>query len=358
MKLTILYKRILSFFILFIAFSPSNIFSKEIEFIRSKENEEINLNLKVSNNEINLQNSQYILGPGDQIFLFFYDDNNLSGELTILNDGNIYPPLIGPISINGLTVNQALNKIKKEFSKELIKPQIQIKITKRRPLVVSVIGEVKSPGIYELNDNKLRVVDAIQSAGGITQTANIKVVKIKRRLPGNNIEYKITSLNLKDLILKGDMSQNLYLFDGDIIDVKESLSMPDEDSKLAATNLNPQKIEVYILGEVKKPGLTTLKPSTPLSNGILSAGGLDSMRSKKTNIELIRLNRNGTIERKKYKLNYSKNISNRNNPPLRDGDTIVVKRNNFTKTTDAIGAVAEPFRDVVSVFSLFKLIND
>ena len=343
--------------VLFSILFPSSVYSN-VEESLNNDNKKINLKLKVSSNKETLQNNLYILGPGDKLYLYFNDLDNLSGDLTIFNDGNIYPPLIGPININGLTVNQALIKIKKEFSRELIEPQIQIRVIERRPLIVSIIGEVIRPGIYELSKDQLRVVDAIQKAGGITQSANIKSVMIKRKLPGKEFEYKNTSLNLKNLILKGDMSQNIYLFDGDIIEVKKASEMPEESLKLASANLNPQKIEVYILGEVKKPGLTVLNPNAPLTSAILSAGGLNYVRSKKSNIELIRLDRNGTIKRKKYKLNLSNNISNKNNPPLRDGDTLIVKRNNFTKTTDTIGAVATPFRDLVSVYSLFKLIND
>ena len=66
------------------------------------------------------------------------------------------------------------------------------------------------------------LVKAIQKAGGITQSANLKEVELIRLLPGNKNEYKTTKLNLINLIFKGARNNNPFLFDGDIVKLKKS----------------------------------------------------------------------------------------------------------------------------------------
>ena len=91
-------------------------------------------------------------------------------------------------------------------------------------------------------------------------------------------------------------------------------------------------------------------------HGILAAGGPNIWRSNFGNVELLRINRDGTAIKKKYRLDLSQNYSEENNPILNDGDSIWIKRNNFAKATDTLGEISRPVRDLVSIWSIFKII--
>jgi polysaccharide export outer membrane protein len=72
----------------------------------------------------------------------------------------------------------------------------------------------------------------------------------------------------------------------------------------------------------------------------------------------VRINRNGTATRQLITIDYNQGVSGLRNPPLRDGDTVVVNRSNFAVATDALDAVTTPITGLVSVWGLVRLIQD
>ena len=234
-----------------------------------------------------LQEDAYILGPGDVLDLKLFDAEELSGGLAVLNDGSVPLPLVGS-AVSGLTLQQATLLVKQLMSKELLRPDLQLRVVKPRPIRVALVGQVERPGIYSLTTNEMgqteggpgnrlnglpTVVDAIQKAGGITQSANLRGVVLQRRLPGtqNELSYKQAKLNLLDLILDGNQSQNPFLFDGDTIRIRKAEEIPEQAVELAAANLSPQLISVNVIGEVNNPGRLELPASTPLVQ-VMAAG--------------------------------------------------------------------------------------
>ena len=203
------------------------------------------------------------------------------------------------------------------------------------------------------------VVDAIQKAGGITQNANLRGVLLQRRLPGTESEfsYKQAELDLLDLVLDGNQSQNPFLFDGDTIRIREAEETPAEAVELAAVNLSPQVISVNVIGEVEKPGRVELQANTPLVQAVLAAGGPKNWRASTGNVELVRINRNGSATLKKFRIDLGEGASNERNPPLRDGDSVKVNRSTLARASDAINAVSQPLGGLVQIWTLFRLIN-
>ena len=88
--------------------------------------------------------------PFEYINIKFLNDENLSTRVKILTDGSITLPLVDPIFVSGLTIKEATKKIVLAMSSEIIKPIVQITIDTFRPIRVSVIGEFKNPGIYNI----------------------------------------------------------------------------------------------------------------------------------------------------------------------------------------------------------------
>jgi polysaccharide export outer membrane protein len=225
------------------------------------------------------------------------------------------------------------------------------------------VGEVKRPGSYIISPqgqtNQILVGDAglanggaatqwptitqaIQSAGGITQLANLRQVQIRRPLPDGS--EQLVDLNLWELLRTGRLNQDITLRDRDtlIIPKAETIS-PDEALLLGSASFAPATIRVNVVGEVTAPGTVEVSPNTSLNQALLSAGGFDRRRARTSRVDLIRLNTDGTAVRRTVPVNLAAGINEETNPSLRDGDTIVVGRSGITGVRDFVDDVFGPF---------------
>lgn len=320
-----------------------------------------------------LQDDAYLLGPGDRLELKLFDAPELSGPLDVLNDGTASVPLIGSVRLTGLSLSQASSWLTKLYGRQLLRPQLLLKVVTPRPIKVALVGEVERPGLYSLTTSETAqteggpsstisglptVVDAIQKAGGITLNANLRDVTLQRRLPGDLPRFKQATLDLLALLQRGDQLQNPYLFDGDTIRIGKAEQPVAEAIELAAANLSPKQINVNVVGEVVRPGTVPLMANTPLVQAVMAAGGPNTWRASKGNVELVRINRNGTATRERFTLNLSQGASNQRNPPLRDGDTVIVNRTGLAVASDSINAIGQPLTSMANVFALIRLLNN
>lgn len=337
------------------------------------------INNKSDNQEIikkkknNLSKDFYILGPGDLLAIKFVGIDELSGNFLIMRDGNIQLPLLGTKNINGLTLDNARKKLIELYKDDLISPEIDLTLANARPLRVSLIGEVQRPGSYTFTEgegsnvvNSLSagtsingfqtVVDAIQKAGGLTFDADISKVKLYRKLPGDNGELKKTELDLLNMIKTGNQTNNPILFDGDTIYIDK---VDDNNNILEKTpnNLIPETIKLNVIGEVSSPGIYQVDAKTQISQAVLIAGGPKNWRYK-DKIQLLRVNRNGSVDVKQISFNKQGLSKNIDNIALRNGDIIRVHTNLFGKSSDALSTFLPPIRDIYSLYGVYKLIND
>lgn len=323
-----------------------------------------------------VRNSEYILGPGDELYLRFFGAKDFSGEVNIINDGTISIPIIGDTFVSGLTKKMAEEKIEKLLEPHLIQKDVQVLIINPRKIKVAVIGEVVNPGIYSMTEEETSftfiedslnpitikgvptLVDAIQKSGGLTNTADITNVLIKRKLPSKKeiSSYKLAYSNLVKLVENGDFDQNPVLFDGDVITVKKEIS----SKKVAYKNwgnLSPYKIDVIVTGEVVNPGLIKIPSSSSLQKVILAAGGPKNFRAKKNNIKILRENDEGNYIIENYNFKLTSNLKKEDLPIIKDGDVVFVDSNNIAKTGDAIKLITSPFFGMHETLKFLKLLN-
>ena len=324
-----------------------------------------------------IQTNKYILGPGDIIQINLLNEPELSNKFEVLVDGKINLPLLGEILVKGLTLNSAAEKIENLYKKEILSPRVSLFLVKKRPIIVSIIGEISTPGIYKFEGKKNitnnensnlvpmsgnvenpTIVNAIQEAGGFTKSANLKDVIVKRKLPGQSSEYKSASLNLLDMLLNGDLSQNIYLYDGDVIEIKRFANKNNSTIQFKNSNLAKQNIDIYVVGEVANPGMLKVKSQTTLASAILAAGGPNNNRANYSNVELIRANENGSLEYKKYKLDFKTISSISSNPTLQDKDIIRVKRSAWASTIDQIDSATKPIQSIAPILTLIQILDD
>ena len=241
------------------------------------------------------------------------------------------------------------------------------------PISINIVGEVNRPGPYTLNAEEVKSEDltdqlkvdntsqtedstsqpnksptfstlttAIRFAGGLTGKADIRNIEVRRTLHSG--EKQTITANLWELLQTGDFNQDLLLQEGDMIVIPTAQTIDVEESiQVGAASFSPNSINVNILGEVKKPGVQQLSPNTTLQQAILAAGGFNHVRATKNEVELIRLNPNGTVIRSSIKVNFAAEINESNeNPYLLNNDIIVVKRNSLSRAGDFVSTLSDP----------------
>jgi polysaccharide export outer membrane protein len=191
----------------------------------------------------------------------------------------------------------------------------------------------------------------IQLAGGITPMADIRNIQVRRRTQTFN--EQMIKIDLWELLQSGDISQDLIMQEGDTIVVPQVSQLNlEEATEIATANFAPNQIEVNVVGEVKAPGVVAVRPNTSLNQALLAAGGFNETRAEKTNVDLIRLNSDGTVSTRTIEIDFSQSINEQTNPLLQNNDVVVVHRSNLAEFTDPFRELLVPANTVLSVFTI------
>jgi polysaccharide export outer membrane protein len=342
----------------------------------------------------------YILGPGDSLQVELLDIPELSGTFSIGPDGTVYLPRLRALYVEGLTVEELRYFLTQQFKAYVKKPQLYVRPVGYRPIRIYVGGEVRRPGYYTLRglevfqdegqdssqqvaqslkptepstglqpprtgtaapalgntaeSNKQAfptVFDAIRAAQGISPFSDLAKVQVTRKQPLSSGGGRIrTNLNFLSLITEGDESQNIRLFDGDVVSVgKSPVVLRDQLIRAGRTNLSPQFINVFVTGRVNTPGAITLQQGSSLNQAISVAGGVKLLKGK---VEFLRFLSDGKTDRRTF--NYSANApsDNYSNPILAAGDIIRVNDSALSAGVGALNEVAAPLLGIYSIYAL------
>ncbi|MBT9312474.1 SLBB domain-containing protein [Leptothoe kymatousa] len=426
-------------------------------------------------------NDVYLLGPGDQLSIDVFNVPEYSGEQQVLANGTINLPAVGQLSVVGLTLPQAEKAIGELYRAKVRYPRITLSVLTPRPLRIAISGEIYRPGVYTLSVDELgqfpTLVNAIQLAGGITQVADTRQVRVQRK--GINGQLREVVSDLSALIGEGDLVQDISLRDGDsiaivqadAIDLKESSQIavsnlatdaeeaisvfvvgevfrpgtynyasrptssqsvtvgdtssntvqqpgrltvtralrlaggikpladlrqvevkrttragdsrtiqldlwqlvtagegsqdmvlqagdtivvptadeatPEQVGLLTATNLSPDTIAVNVVGEVERPGAVAVAANTTLNQAVLAAGGLN--RRAQQQVELIRLNPNGTVTQRTIDVDLSQGLNPDGNPIMQHNDIVVVDPSTTARLSDGLNTLLGPFLEILPV---------
>jgi polysaccharide export outer membrane protein len=160
--------------------------------------------------------TEYRLGPEDVIHVFVYKEADLSTEVVVRPDGKVSLPLIGELVASGKTTVQLQGELKQNPSQYVSDPIVNVIVKEVNSAKVSVLGEVKNPGMYKIL-NKATILDAIALAGGFTEYAKRDKVTLIRNGPtGESQRY---TLNIDELIKKS-RTDLFYVFPHDKIYVQ------------------------------------------------------------------------------------------------------------------------------------------
>ncbi len=291
----------------------------------------------------------YRLGPGDVVRITIFDLPDYSGEYQILVDGSLTLPRIGRVILAGLTLEEAGQLLTDRFSANFIQPITTVALTKARPLRLAISGEITRPGSYNLAvaEGALypTVTDLMKEAGGITQNADLRNVRVSRRQDTG--QPQTLTLDLWDLILKGDLGQNITLRDGDSVVIPKTTIRASELADLVAANVSPDVMRVGVVGEVRSPGVMEVPPNTSLNQALLRAGGFNPQRARRGSVRLLRLNPDGTATDRRIKIDFEAGINEQTNPLLRPNDVVVVGRSSAASFGDAMESILSPLARVI-----------
>jgi polysaccharide export outer membrane protein len=245
--------------------------------------------------------TNYTLGGGDLVRVNVFEVPEYSNEYQIPPGGAINLPLIGSVSVLGLTTEQAADEIARRFSRFLKRPLISVNLLSPRPINVFVAGEVTRPGAYTLslqggagNNPGVQyptVLSALTTAQGVTQSADITQVQLRRRL-GRGPEQVVT-LDLKDLTRTGRLPQDITLRDGDTILVPTATTFNLADARntsaasFAADPTRPRT--VVVTGEVRRPGSYLVTTSGDAGGGGIGGNAQQSITGLPTLTRAIQL---------------------------------------------------------------------
>ena len=198
----------------------------------------------------------YKLGPGDEVIIDIYGANQATIKDVISSEGSITVDILGPIYLNGKTIDEANAFLRKKLStiyagldsNEESQTDIVLSLGETRSITINVLGEVETPGTYTLS-GFATAFHALYSAGGIKDPGSIRKIRVTRR------GKTISTIDAYDFIMNGNSQSNIRLEDGDAVIVP------------AYSNL------VKLDGQVKRPMYFEMKEGETMQNLLDYAGG-------------------------------------------------------------------------------------
>ena len=209
--------------------------------------------------------TQQTISPGDQLNVQVYGQQTLSETVTVLPDGTIQYPLLGNLHVAGLNVDGASSLLSSRLAKYVRNPYVTVAIAQLGKPTVLVLGNVKTPGKYDLRPDA-RLTDAIAAAGGLAVTnGDLPVARISDE--GGDPR----DVSLQKLLHDGDLSQDVPLTSGDVVYVP-----------------GPVEIDVVVTGAVDHPGDIQVNEGDRLSMAIAKAGNSATANADLNHVRVMR----------------------------------------------------------------------
>lgn len=269
----------------------------------------------------------YTLAPGDQIFIDVQPYQNVTGAQALNPQGKIVLPLIGPVDLQGLTLEQATQTLQTGLNEFLVDPRVNVTLVAQRPVNLTITGEVTQPGFYTFPAQTARVTDVLANVGGTTPAADLGSVLVRRPLgDGRFLQQRI---NIMQPLQAGSPPPRFLLEDGDILIVpKIELTQRQPDNLVARSRLSPpQAVAIRVLGEVTRPGFYNLPPSVnPVQDALVLAGGSTPTADLRA-VRVRRILSNGRVSEEIVDL-YTPLLTGSAFPDLRlgTGDVVIVPK--------------------------------
>jgi polysaccharide export outer membrane protein len=241
---------------------------------------------------------QYRIGAGDTLHITVYQSPDLSLDARVNEAGVISYPLIGRITLGGLTVNAAEAHLAQALKKgEIVKdPQVIIVVTNVRANQVNVLGQVGHPGRLPLDLAGMRLTEVIALAGGVISGAGSDTIVLIGQRDGRSYRYEA---DLPKIFAPGGSNDDIVVMPGDTIWVDRA----------------PQ---IYLYGEIQHPGIQRLERGMTVMQAIAAGGGA-TPRGTLKGVKVSRRGPDGRIQ----------TIEPSMEDTLKDGDVMFIRESLF-----------------------------
>ena len=222
-----------------------------------------------------------VLGVGDVVKITVYQNPDLTVDARVSELGQINFPLIGVVTIGGLSVSQAQALIEKRLRDGgfVLKPQVTIQTTQIRSSQISILGQVSKPGRFPIEIVGSKVSEMIAAAGGVVP-GGADIVTLVGNRDGKPIKLDI---DLPLILQQGRSDLDIPVENGDIIYVDRAPTF-------------------YMYGEVQRPGQLRVERGMTLMQALAQAGGLTA-RGTTRGIKVHRKDAAGAVQVREIKMN-------------------------------------------------------
>lgn len=238
----------------------------------------------------------YILGPGDAVYLNVYAAHALDQDLTITPEGRLLIPKIGQVSVTGLSVTEAQEKVNKMLARDYRNPNASLSLRKLRGVKVSLLGEVVMPGVQTATALQ-RLSEVIDKSGGFKEKSSLRNIQI-RRADGSVRQ----TADLVRYFSMGDLNANPYIESGDVIFVPNTRRL------------------MMVNGAVGAPGAIEYREGDDLQTVVALAHGLQPS-ALTDSVEIARFENNSPTRANRFYVNYESAKST----PIKEGDVIFIR---------------------------------
>jgi protein involved in polysaccharide export with SLBB domain len=193
--------------------------------------------------------AEYVIGPGDTLQVQLIGERGGSYTLTVGRDGTIDFPQLGPIAVAGMKFPAVKDMLEQQVADQMIGMRASVSAGALRSIQVFVLGEAERPGSYTVSGLST-ISNALFTSGGVKPIGSLRNIQLKRS--GNVVQR----LDLYDLLLNGDTSNDARLMPGDVIFIP------------------PVGVTVAVTGEIQRPAIYEVKEGASVSDILFLAGGL------------------------------------------------------------------------------------
>jgi polysaccharide export outer membrane protein len=296
--------------------NPSNFPAKEIESSKQVKamNERILMSSLSSGRDLH---RDYKIGPEDLIEISVFEEEKLNKTVRVSSQGNISLPLLGILRVKGLTANELEKEIRELLAEKYLQnPNVTVFIKEYRSQRISIMGAVEKPGVFDVTGQKT-VLEILAMAGGLKEDAGPLLFLIRPPQPENEVSKgekavadggpKTFMIELEELLVKGDLTLNLPLVHGDLVNI-------------------PVSGKVFVGGEVNKPGGFPLKgKKVTVSQAIAMAEGLKPWADA-SETKIFRYSEKETAKEIRSVNLYAIQKGQEEDPYLKENDIIIVPR--------------------------------
>ena len=236
----------------------------------------------------------YLLGPGDTLDILFYGKINSTFSLEINREGFVDFPELGPVGLAGLSYSEAKEMLQTRIAAQIVGTKVSITMGSLRTMQIFVLGEAHKPGAYTVSSLST-IMHALVSSGGVSSIGSLRNIQLKRQ------GKVVATLDLYDLLLKGDTSNDLR------IQAKDVVYIPTVGDV------------VSIDGQILRPAIYELKGGETIKDLVSLSGGMGP-KAFPSSAEIRRINNDGFMT--VVDVDLSKSIES--DLPLKNGDHLTI----------------------------------